>query len=66
VEAFLKSIGAKIDPQKPTKIDVQEKIGPKAKEAVSWEIIYKLPKAVKVDDTQLQTLKLLQEADIGS
>lgn len=66
VEAFLKKIGASVDLQKPINIDVKEKIGVKQKESVTWSITYKLPKAVKVDKGHLETLKLLQEMDVGS
>jgi Domain of unknown function (DUF4157) len=67
VEAFLKSIGAKLEVQKPRVIKVAEKIGEgKKKEGVTWSITYSLPKAVKVDAEQLDTLKTLQEFDIGS
>jgi len=66
VEAFLKSVGVKVDLEKSFKIDVKEKIGPKQKEAVTWSITYKLPKALKVDKTHLEILKQIQKVDIGS
>jgi hypothetical protein len=67
VEAFLQDIGAKLDVQKPVKIDVAQKIGEgKKKEGVTWSITYTLPKAVKVDAAQLDTWKALQKLDIGS
>jgi hypothetical protein len=67
VEAFLMSIGAKLDTQKPVKIDVAGKIGEgKKKERVTWSISYTLPKSVKVDAGNLADLKKLQGFDIGS
>jgi hypothetical protein len=66
VEAFVKSEGGKIEPQKPVAIDVKEKIGEKKKEKVTWSIAYKLAKGLKVDKPQMETLKTLQNLDIGS
>lgn len=66
VEAFVKSEGGKIEQQKPVAIDVKEKIGEKKKEKVTWSIAYKLPKGLKVDKPQMETLKTLQKLDIGS
>jgi hypothetical protein len=65
VEAFVKSEGGKIEPQKAVAIDVKERIG-KKKEKVTWSIAYKLAKGLKVDKPQMETLKQLQNLDIGS
>ena len=66
VEAFLETIGAKLAPQKPVKIDVAKKIGPgKKKQRVTWSISYTLPESVKVDAAHVADLKSL-DADLGS
>jgi hypothetical protein len=65
VEAFLASVGAKSEAGKPTILPVKDMIG-ETKSKVDWSITYKLPKAVKVDQSNLEDLKTLQKMDIGS
>jgi hypothetical protein len=67
IEALLGSIGARTEVRKPVPIKVTEKIGEgKKKQPVTWSIGYTLPKAVKVDASQLDDWKKLQELDLGS
>jgi hypothetical protein len=63
VDVFLDSISARADQAKAIKLDVEEKVGAKR---VDWQVSYKYPKSIAVQDSHIDRLKALASRDIGT
>jgi hypothetical protein len=62
VDAFLAGVSAKADQSKKVPLDVNEKSD---KKKVNWEVTYKYPRSITVNESHTQILRELAKQDIG-